>query len=914
MKNIQQWDKYETALLINFYILVEQDKYTEQEGCKILSQYLRSRALYLGYVIDDKFRNHNGIALMFAAIKFLFTDGRKGIPGASKVFKEMYIMYVNNREDFNKILEIAYDECRKAEVDTKIQKDAMSEVNSVINPEKNKFKNWLLTNQISGIEDNVIIDIIDTCNKIAQKGSIITKKDNIWTMSYGITFKNIVYKFKKRYDYISANYDSKGLYDKVIDKFVQYKEFIGNTKYNPNKSITVPNINSTVVKQNTNNATVVPNIDSTVVKQNTNSSFKEYFIDFLNDKFPENYFSNIEKYIKIINFTGADVLNRKFDCLGDNDISNINYVRKIVARLSVVTNGNSRRANSVLNLVQKIYDGWNKNNKKAYSTKNKLEQVICKDNDIKILEKISTSKKDGSEGIKQDVDKASEFYDKQKTYLDFLATPKKDGSEGIKQDVDRAIEIYDKQKIYIDFLATSFPNGFRIGSGIELKKFRRKWEERFGRLEENDKEIEKNIVNVSIIVGKMAYLIDEMMTKETKNKLFSYINDRFNNGENIIYYDALFKYFQNDFLEGHINDAAMLEEYLRKTNDLNMFVLKERFFMAKNSGDFNLGSAIRKYLIEIGVPVKTENIVKELSHISENQINNVLSGTGSSEFVNNKRGEYFHISIVDLSNHEIDKIKTIIENELNKKNFISSAEVWNNVNKKYPSMLEPYPYLTILGLRGVLASVFKGKFSFNGPIITRCGEELSLSDVFANFARNNHHFTLEQLNELKNELGSVIYFEDIYSNSIRINEEEFIAFSDNIFDVEKVDTAIDVLCPEGFTSVTGIFPFSGFPYCGYSWNCWLLESYLTHFSKKYRLLHSSYNANNCVGAVVKKEMNITTFDDLLALVLANSNLSKLDKQTALQYWTESGYLARRSYSNVEKTIIKANHMRITYDN
>lgn len=885
MMDVKKWDKFETAMLIDTYILIEQDVYTKQDGYKILSQYLRNRAIYLGRVIDDKFRNNNGIMLMLEEIKYLFTDGKKGKPGASKVFKEMYIMYVNNREEFNNILVTAYEECKKAEVDVKLIKDAESKLNEVTNPEKAKFKNWLLLNHVSELDDNEIITIIDTCNGIAQKNSIITKQDNIWTINYGTIFNNIIYKLKKKYDYVSPNYDTNGLFDKVIDIFVQYKKAISNGKYSPNNGGIKLTSNSGVVKYNSNNdntKTISDKSDVEVVNMiSTDSSFKEYFINFLNDKFPENYFSNLEKFIKIINFTSAELLKRRFDCLGDNDISNLNTVHKIMSKLDVVTNGNPARARSVFKLIIKIYEEWNKNNRAAYKTAVDIKPVIFPNSGTAITEKPQLDKKENIESIEQNVDKEN--------------------------------AVIENQKKYVDFLAASFPNGFRIGSGIELKKFRRKWEEQFGTIEIEDKEIEKNILNVSIIVGKMAYLIDEMMTKETKNKLFTYINERFNNGENIIYYEALFKCFQNDFLEGHINDAAMLEEYLRKTNELNMFVLKEKFFMAKNSGEFNLGEAIRKYLIEAGMPVKTENIVKELSHISESQINNVLSGTGSSEFVNNKRGEYFHISIVDLSKYEIDKIKTVIENELNKKNFISSAEVWNNVNKKYPSMLEPYPYLTTLGLRGVLASVFKGKFSFNGPIITRCGEELSLSDVFANFARNNHHFTLEQLNELKNELGSVIYFEDIYSNSIRINEDEFIAFADNIFDVEKVDTAIDVLCPEGFTSITGIFPFSGFPYCGYSWNCWLLESYLTHFSKKFRLLHSSYNANNCVGAVVKKEMNITTFDDLLALVLANSNLSKLDKQTALQYWTESGYLARRSYSNVEKTIIKANHMRRTYD-
>ncbi len=409
MNTIQQWDKFETAMLIDTYILIEQDVYTYQDGYKILSQYLRNRAISHGKVIDDKFRNHNGMMLMLAEIKYLFTDGKKGKPGASKVFKEMYIMYVNSREEFNKILVTAYEECRKAEVDANLMKDAESKLNIVTNPEKAKFKNWLLSNQVSELDDNEIIKIIDTCNGIAQKTSIITKQDNIWKINYGIKLADIVSKLKRKYDYASPNYDNSGLYDKVIDIFVKYKKAINNGKYNPNNVSVKGNTHSGVVNQNPSNGNVKLGFNDCSVKLNSNSSaikhnsnnenaktssdnsdvevvnkintdgtFREYFINFLNDKFPENYFVNLEKYIKIINFTSAELLNRRFDCLGDNDISNLNTVHKIMSKLDVVTNGNPARAKSVFKLILKIYNEWNKNNRQASGEKTQKYERACK--------------------------------------------------------------------------------------------------------------------------------------------------------------------------------------------------------------------------------------------------------------------------------------------------------------------------------------------------------------------------------------------------------------------------------------------------------------------------------------------------------------------------------------------------------
>ena len=57
-----------------------------------------------------------------------------------------------------------------------------------------------------------------------------------------------------------------------------------------------------------------------------------------------------------------------------------------------------------------------------------------------------------------------------------------------------------------------------------------------------------------------------------------------------------------------------------------------------------------------------------------------------------------------------------------------------------------------------------------------------------------------------------------------------------------------------------------------------------------------------------KEVSLNTIDELIIDVLAKSRLP-LQKETALQYLCEEGYLARRSYSNIEQLLIKAKEQR-----
>ena len=59
---------------------------------------------------------------------------------------------------------------------------------------------------------------------------------------------------------------------------------------------------------------------------------------------------------------------------------------------------------------------------------------------------------------------------------------------------------------------------------------------------------------------------------------------------------------------------------------------------------------------------------------------------------------------------------------------------------------------------------------------------------------------------------------------------------------------------------------------------------------------------------MKKLSNIDTFDDLIVDVLASNGLA-LQKEIALQYLCDEGYLARRSYSDIEHALIKAKELR-----
>jgi hypothetical protein len=180
--------------------------------------------------------------------------------------------------------------------------------------------------------------------------------------------------------------------------------------------------------------------------------------------------------------------------------------------------------------------------------------------------------------------------------------------------------------------------------------------------------------------------------------------------------------------------------------------------------------------------------------------------------------------------------------------------------------------------------------------------------VFADFCRNRDSFTLDELNVLANELGSTIYFDSVYSNSLRINRDRFVSKARAQFNVPDTDAALDRFCTGEYISIRNVDAYSLFPNAGFPWNEYLLEHYVAAYSEKYALLHIGFNANACVGAIVKKNTGYENIDDIVVRILADSDIL-LKKQAALQYLCDEGYIARRMYTNIEELLIRATAQR-----
>ena len=473
------------------------------------------------------------------------------------------------------------------------------------------------------------------------------------------------------------------------------------------------------------------------------------------------------------------------------------------------------------------------------------------------------------------------------------------------KDVSEPAETY-RDESYEEILRQYFKKGFRMDSPLEIRKFKKYYTATHDReLTDSDDDISKKIKQLCIIYEGKAFLPDVMLSEELKDELLNYIESAFADGKAAIYYQAIFAEFSDAFLDYHIHDADMLKSYLTFIGDGRFFI--NRSFISKTP-DVSMDplSEVRSCLQDYGRPATYDELFAALPHLPQSKIKFIL--TSNVEFVNNGRSEYFHESIVHLSDEELDGIAEIIQRTIDEKDFIGGNELYDAIRAKYSYIIDENHTLSMYGFRDALKAKLGDKFSFKGNIISRSGQKLSMADVFAKYARSHDTFTLSELQSLANNLATPIYFEAIYENSLRISRDQFVAKTAAQFPVEAMDEALDRICTGKYLPLPEATNFGAFPYVGFPWNSFLLEHYVASYSQKYMLLHSSFNGTECAGAIVKRSADIDSFDDLIVDLLANNQI-EMKKAPVLQFLSDKGYLARRRYSEIESLIIKANAQR-----
>jgi len=231
------------------------------------------------------------------------------------------------------------------------------------------------------------------------------------------------------------------------------------------------------------------------------------------------------------------------------------------------------------------------------------------------------------------------------------------------------------------------------------------------------------------------------------------------------------------------------------------------------------------------------------------------------------------------------------------------------LEEKCPAVLMNTQEYPSWGLRNALAVLFKEKYSFKSEIISKLGEKMDIANVFSDFCDQHEEITVKEIKEFANTLNlTSIYWDTIYEKMVRISRDQFVRRDKVYFDVKEADNILEQLLQGEYVPLKDMNLFLHFPSMNIQWNTFVLESFVSQYSEKFRLLHLSYSASACCGAIVRKSSEFETYDDLITDVLAHSPEWETTKE-AFNVLINAGYQQRARYSHIDEIVKNAKLLR-----
>ena len=919
------WDKYEAAILLEGLLTSMKGELTRSDAIKAVSRDLRAMALHRGMEVDEVYRNTNGISFQMKSMESAYL-GRTVFKPATKLFADVAGLYHESYDEYQKLLKEA-----RAMISNRktVEDDFMRYLAERVSPAQlselyrcySEIETFCLKIKVL---QNPLFETTDfeTIKKVQRT----IEQNKIFRITRRRQINKIVDAGRHYYNYIKE-----GLYARITDgKTVEDRSTIDHEMLNQSP----PDVEMAEAESPITAYTKTEQDERLLQKH---PAVYNQIYNALKAS-PESQRVTIREICEAINHTARPAIVEEIldnvswaSNIGDSyifsegtpaiapDTSTTEsshsqdktfeaHQRKSFENDAIceINSGSfSRYLSEKLNMADATCRSYASaiNNCEAFAQEHQLASWQLYATDKQTAQETIQLLLSNAEFLSYNARQHNRFRAAIQKFLGFIGSdltwtaPAKDDSE--------PAETY-RDEGYEEVLRQYFKKGFRMDSPLEIRKFKRYYTATHDReLTDPDDGISKKIKQLCIIYEGKAFLPDVMLSEELKDELLNYIESAFADGKAAIYYQAIFAEFSDAFLDYHIHDADMLKSYLTFIGDGRFFI--NRSFISKTP-DVSMDplSEVRSCLQDYGRPATYNEIFAALPHLPQSKIKFILAS--NVEFVNNGRSEYFHESIVHLSDEELDGIAEIIQRTIDEKDFIGGNELYDAIRAKYPYIIDENHALSMYGFRDALKAKLGDKFSFKGNIISRSGQELSMADVFAKYARSHDTFTLSELQSLANNLATPIYFEAIYENSLRISRDQFVAKTAAYFPVEAMDEALDRICMGKYIPLLEATNFGAFPYVGFPWNIFLLEHYVASYSQKYMLLHSSFNGTECAGAIVKRSAGIDSFDDLIVDLLANNQI-EMKKAPVLQFLSDKGYLARRRYSEIESLIIKANAQR-----
>ena len=177
--------------------------------------------------------------------------------------------------------------------------------------------------------------------------------------------------------------------------------------------------------------------------------------------------------------------------------------------------------------------------------------------------------------------------------------------------------------------------------------------------------------------------------------------------------------------------------------------------------------------------------------------------------------------------------------------------------------------------------------------MTHKSEKVNLRQLIRNFCVEHDEITTDELLNYAVAVGSKKTsatnntFTAAYQVMVRVSKDLFIRDSLIVFDVDGVDSALNSFVQDKIIALRDVNDFSMFPPVkGYSWNLYMLESFLRKYSRRYNFDTAAAN-NSLMGAIYPKSRTFENYTDVQASIIVQENIP-LDEKSIAEFLISRG--------------------------
>jgi hypothetical protein len=444
------------------------------------------------------------------------------------------------------------------------------------------------------------------------------------------------------------------------------------------------------------------------------------------------------------------------------------------------------------------------------------------------------------------------------------------------------------QKRAKHIIASKFKNGYRITSNIDFQRLKNYYVDEYGEGFYSEAEgLDAFVKSVAVVFDDRAYMYDE----EVIEVVCTYLEQM---DSPCIYIDTFFEKYSEELYNFGIFSVDMLRAFIEK-NYTDVFCKRDYVYLQADASPSDL---IRQVFDERET-WSFDELFERLPCLKQDTIRAALNG---SEYLRIATGVYTHIDNLDLPDSEGEKIVSFVWERLQSRDYVIANEL------DLSRFEELNPHCPFSAIRDAVYNKFLADhYSKSGQVITRIGEKLRVLDILEQYCREAETASFEELNsfeatfdpEGKTHSACLIAAHNVM---VRVSADLFVEESKVSFDVDRTDEAIALYCRDNFIPLKSVVDFSLFPYAGYPWNLFLLESYVRKFSRIFKYDVRAVNSSN-IGVIVRKSFTYSEYDDILAIALAKSSLALNNKKAVGDYLFDNGYIGRRNLGKSESKIL-----------